>query len=324
MYYFEVNCIMRSLMLLRNSITPLLQSFTYIFSVSSVSEALDLTLHSVIIRKEWRTNNRMQKVEICSEDERVGRGVERENRAAINIVTLHHPHAKMKRIVMFESSRTVKHSDNNNQRNTINQQPAKHDSRFPISDIDFRPPILITKLDTTMFNPIIILGLLSAAASALPTGGPISESPCALTLMSREEGSCKTRHLITEANYYLGVNSYCDMFFKPGGRKDPITKRIDSKHPLLGTVELPAYDDKKTMRWTYIVKIEDSGPMLVPTDITYDMCKSKFTQIMKEGKLGGSYCVVDGTQDVLFKSGRVEERFPRWGKVVYQARQKRE
>ena len=86
---------------------------------------------------------------------------------------------------------------------------------------------------------------------------------------------------------------------------------------MTGTVELPAYDNNEIIKWVYKIRVQrDWGEGA--TEVTYDMCKEKFANILSEGKLGQEYCVVDGTEDVLFQGGKREEDLNKYGQIVYE------
>ncbi|KAH7109258.1 hypothetical protein B0J11DRAFT_512915 [Dendryphion nanum] len=132
----------------------------------------------------------------------------------------------------------------------------------------------------------------------------------ALFPRQRDPASCRSTRLITEATYNWGVSGFCSNFLPTDANPNP-AKTITTKEPLIFTMVLPAYDKPATqMDWVYKIAVGTgnyANKAFITHSVDYETCQRKMKEVLSEGKLGDDYCVVDGTEDVLFKGGKLEE-----------------
>jgi hypothetical protein len=117
--------------------------------------------------------------------------------------------------------------------------------------------------------------------------------------------------------YNWGVQGFCNAFEKT--KDNPMGARLISlPRPLVFTQVLNSYEDGKPLPWVYKIHIKNEGTMPPDQWVTHEKCVRKFKEILSEGKLGNEYCVVDGTKDVLFQHGKIEEQISTLGgKLVF-------
>lgn len=152
----------------------------------------------------------------------------------------------------------------------------------------------------------------------------ISTAAVPANLTPRDVGSCTNKHLPIEWYYNLGVMSFCNTFNPSESDPNP-KKTITQGEDYVYTVTLGAWDDNQPLNWVYKISVQDIGDgFQAPQDVTYEKCVRKMKEVLSEGQLGNHYCVVDGTQDVLFQGGTTEEVIKPWGKLVFESRKKNE
>jgi hypothetical protein len=165
------------------------------------------------------------------------------------------------------------------------------------------------------FSPITLLGLATPIwAAVIPDTNITSQ-----TLVARGEGSCGDTSLPIEWMYNMGVYGFCDAFEK--SPDNPIgIKAIPVANPLVFTQVLKDYKTNKDLNWVYKIWVKGEGTYPPSQWCTYEKCVRKMKEILSEGQLGREYCVVDGTKDVLFQSGRIEEPIRALGgKLVFES-----
>ncbi|KAF2009449.1 hypothetical protein BU24DRAFT_467827 [Aaosphaeria arxii CBS 175.79] len=123
-------------------------------------------------------------------------------------------------------------------------------------------------------------------------------------LHARAEGSCSTTHLPTESTYLSTIPLFCRHFSPPA--------KISTSSPVTLTYTLPSYSSPD-VNWVYKISIPRKGDNEASTEVNEGDCVARMGEVLTEGKLGGAYCVVDGTEDVLFKGGSADVA---WGGLV--------
>jgi hypothetical protein len=168
----------------------------------------------------------------------------------------------------------------------------------------------------------LIISILGLAAVIRAAAIPSSNTTSATTLAKREVGSCDDFNLPMEWYYNLGVGSFCSTFHPTAENKNPGIQ-VDSDEPYVYTVELQNYKDNAKLNWVYKIWIDTEGTQRQIQWVDYDKCMRKMKEILSEGQLGKAYCVVDGTEDVLFQAGRLEEKIRPWGKLIFESYRRR-
>ncbi|KAF2275344.1 uncharacterized protein EI97DRAFT_434199 [Westerdykella ornata] len=165
-----------------------------------------------------------------------------------------------------------------------------------------------------------ILGLLiSTSALALPTNNTTSS----LVLHKREEGSCKDLSQPIEWQNNMGVHYFCQHWNPTPENANP-SKEIKIHEPEVWTIYLNDYKGTTQIPWVYKVWISctkgtASTCTAAPRSVTHEQCVRKMKELLSEGKLGNEYCVVDGTEDVLFQHGRIEEEILPFGWLNFES-----
>lgn len=148
------------------------------------------------------------------------------------------------------------------------------------------------------FGAFTLLGLVAPILAATIPDTNITTP----ALQKRAEGSCGNTDLPIEWMYNDGVRGFCNAFEKtpdnPTGNKS-----IPLANPLVFTEVLKSYKTGEDLPWVYKIHIKNEGTYPPAQFVTYKECMMKMKEILSEGKLGREYCVVDGTEDVLFQSG---------------------
>ncbi|KAF2729527.1 hypothetical protein EJ04DRAFT_556023 [Polyplosphaeria fusca] len=148
----------------------------------------------------------------------------------------------------------------------------------------------------------------------------LSATTLAHSLPPRDSGSCSKKNLPTEASYNLGIASFCNLFWP----NPDSTNLVNASTPLTGWVQLPSYDKGPDVAWVYKISIEKAGAGVESTQrIGTGECLQEFRRVLSEGEIGGSYCVVDGTEDVLMKGGRRGRDIKPFGRLVFESRARR-
>ncbi|KAF1995370.1 hypothetical protein P154DRAFT_538854 [Amniculicola lignicola CBS 123094] len=167
---------------------------------------------------------------------------------------------------------------------------------------------------TYTITTITALALLTPSALAIPTN--ITLTPRYSTPVTK--GSCKTLSLPLENEYNTGVSSFCSTYFST-------PQIVTSSQFIVSTVILTAYD-KQLLNWVYKVSVDCPGENCFenPQQVDYKACKDSLEDLLSEGQLGEEYCVVDGTEDVLFRGGKREGAKDRFrNKVVFESRRRK-
>ncbi|KAF2870301.1 hypothetical protein BDV95DRAFT_608297 [Massariosphaeria phaeospora] len=140
-------------------------------------------------------------------------------------------------------------------------------------------------------------------------------------------GSCKTKHLINEWQFHNGVDRICNHLFRPADKPAVDTVGVASTRSVVFTIDVPAYDNNKPLRMVYEIKVENN---LAYTEmrVNESECRRGFTDVLNESFLGINYCVVDGTEDVLFQGGTFERAMTfqgnQPGKQIFDVRLRRD
>ncbi|KAF2741838.1 hypothetical protein M011DRAFT_314917 [Sporormia fimetaria CBS 119925] len=164
-----------------------------------------------------------------------------------------------------------------------------------------------------------ILGLVACSlAMAIPGSNERNVTSAFTRLTKRADGECTNLNLPTEEEYDRGVWTFC-MHWDPDESHTSTDRFINRHRPVRWTIGITSYEGK-ILNWVYELWLNGMDRPMADQLITKEKCIRKMSEILSEGELGKQYCIVKGTETVLFQGGKFDELIQPWGSLNYESR----
>ncbi|ORY02672.1 hypothetical protein BCR34DRAFT_574031 [Clohesyomyces aquaticus] len=165
--------------------------------------------------------------------------------------------------------------------------------------------------------------LFATAILALPTIHLLTATPFTLSVRDDKHPAgavCEKNDLKgpTQDYYLSAVPRFCALLPAAG-------KNLDGYEDFVGTVTLPRYSDsKKTIDWVFRISVVNpTSNAHSPQFISRERCETVFRGLVQEGVLGKTYCVPEGTQNVVVTAYTKTENVNPMGQIKWEMRPKR-